>query len=266
MQFTHFAGLLIVALAISGVARAEELRELCPDRPLKGTSACTVDKGHWQLETDIANWTHDRVGGITTDLIFAPNPTLKYGLTDDVDIEVSFSPFVTERVRGRGVSSHTSGIGDTILRAKWHVAGSNGEDGLAVEPFVKLPTAKRGLGNRSVEGGLIAPYQSHLPGGWDLDVTPEADLLRNSADNGYHLAISGSVGISHALTTSWAFGADVYTQANFEPMHTERQSTFDVALVWQPKRAEFAVDFGVGFGLTRTAPGIEYSVGFSRRF
>ncbi len=45
--------LAVAAFLIAGSAQAAEtLRDLCPDRPAKGTAPCTVDAGHLQLEMD----------------------------------------------------------------------------------------------------------------------------------------------------------------------------------------------------------------------
>ena len=114
----------VLMLAGMGAARAEDLRDLCPDRPLKGTSACTVDAEHWQVESDIVNFTHDTSGGMTTDTLLAPNPTLKYGVTDTLDVEASLALFERVRVKAAGTTTTDSGIGDLYLRAKWHVAGN----------------------------------------------------------------------------------------------------------------------------------------------
>ena len=42
---------------------------ICTDRPSKATSACTVPKGSFQLETDLINWTWLR------DVVPSPLPT-----------------------------------------------------------------------------------------------------------------------------------------------------------------------------------------------
>ena len=57
-------------------------RAFCTDRPTKSTGACTVDAGHFQYETDLVNYTYDRVDGVTTQSWLAPNPTLKLGVTN----------------------------------------------------------------------------------------------------------------------------------------------------------------------------------------
>ena len=42
--------LLMLLAVLAGTAHAEELGPICPDRPGKGTSPCTVAPGHVQIE------------------------------------------------------------------------------------------------------------------------------------------------------------------------------------------------------------------------
>ncbi len=251
---------------LAGPVRASDLRDLCPDRPLKGTSACTVDAGHWQVETDLVNYARDRSGGVTTSTLLAPNPTLKYGLTDTLDIEAGIALYEEVRVRSGAATTSDRGIGDVYLRAKWHIAGTNGQDGVAIEPFLKLPTAWSALGNGAVEGGIIVPLQRNLPGGWQLGVTPEIDILRDQDGSGSHAATAVSVGLSHPITDALGVGADLWTQQDFDPTGTGRQYSFDVAATWQPKGVPFAFDAGANFGLNSQTPDVQVYVGVSRRF
>ncbi len=46
---------------------ADDASPICPDRPGKGTSPCTVDAGHLQLEVGLYDGQYQRRGGITTD-------------------------------------------------------------------------------------------------------------------------------------------------------------------------------------------------------
>ena len=64
-----------------------KLRAFCADRPAQATLPCTVDKGHFQLETDIFNATYDRSGGSVSDTYLFTNPTLKLGIAERTDIE-----------------------------------------------------------------------------------------------------------------------------------------------------------------------------------
>ena len=69
-------GLTLLALLASlgaNAAQAGDLRDFCPNRPGKGSPACILDAGHWQVETDIVDGTRDHRAGVTT------TPTLFVG-------------------------------------------------------------------------------------------------------------------------------------------------------------------------------------------
>ena len=262
------AGAMVLFLG-AGRAMAEDLRPLCPDRPSKGTSACTVDAGHVQVEADLANLTHDASGGVTSDAWAFANPTLKLGVTDSFDIEANLAPYVLIRTHDRtsGARSTVSGIGDLFLRAKLNLAGNaGGAFGLALEPYVKAPTAPSSVGNGAWEGGLLAPISYNLPMGWSLGVTPEADVIANASGSGRHLAVALPVGLGHSLGPI-AATVEVWTSQDFDPAGTTRQYSLDFAAAWQPPRQpNLQLDGGVNLGLNSATPGVQVYVGVARRF
>jgi hypothetical protein len=69
----------------------DEMRKFSPDRPTKGYSVRTVDAGHFELETDIFNYTYSNYLGVITRSTQAIDPTLKLGVTNWMDIEVQFN-------------------------------------------------------------------------------------------------------------------------------------------------------------------------------
>ena len=114
---------MAVGLMAAGLARADDapppdkskftlfnptpvadLRGLCTDRPTKSTGPCTVDAGHWQVESDVYNYTRMSVGGMTTTTELFTNPTLKLGLTNTLDFEINIAPY--ERI-----ATHVSSTG-----------------------------------------------------------------------------------------------------------------------------------------------------------
>jgi hypothetical protein len=276
-EMKRSALMLALALAAAAPAYAEPnggpsapaLRPLCPDRPSKGTSACTVDAGHLQLETDLFNETYDRDAGITNRTIVVVNPTLKLGLTDNFDIEANLAAYVRSSTYdgSSGARAATSSVGDLYLRAKLNLAGNSGGDlGLAIEPFVKAPVAKAGVGNRAWEGGLVVPVSYNLPMGWSLGLTPEADVLLNGSGSGRHLALELPVGLNHAIGPLQAT-VELWTSQDFDPAGTTRQYSLDFAAAWQPKaRPDLQLDGGVNLGLNRATPDVQVYVGLAHRF
>jgi Putative MetA-pathway of phenol degradation len=247
-----------------------DLRSLCTDRPTKSTSPCTVDAGHWQLESDVYNFTDDTAGGVTTTTQLFTNPTLKLGLTNTLDFEVNIVPYeeVTTHVAATGTSTTAAGVGDLFLKAKWNLAGDDGGNfGFALVPYLKVPTASAGVGNGAVEGGVIAPLQFNLPMNWQLVVDPEVDALANAVGPGHHVNTSGLLSFSYPATKTVTLSAEIWGDVNFDPTGRVTQSSFDLGAAWIPAKAPtFQLDGGVNLGLNRATPGVQAYLGVSRRF
>ncbi|MDB5478984.1 MAG: hypothetical protein JWO83_37 [Caulobacteraceae bacterium] len=246
----------------------DQLRALCTDRPTKSTGPCTVDAGHWQVESDLYNITVQRGGGMTTTTELFTNPTLKLGLTNTVDLEASMTPYERVTVKDHGVTTRASGVGDLFLRLKASLIGDDGGPvAIAIEPFVKLPTANRAIGNGAVEGGLIAPIQLNLQGGWQLLFDPEVDLLENAAGGGNHANAIGLVSLGKPVSKTVTLSAELWTDSNFDPAGRTSQFSADLGAAWIPAFApDVQFDGGVNLGLNRSTPDVQAYVGISHRF
>jgi hypothetical protein len=244
------------------------LRSLCTDRPTKSTGPCTVDAGRWQVESDIINATFQRNGGVTTDTYLYTNPTVKLGLTNTVDAELTLAPVESVVTHDHGASSTLTGVGDLYARVKWNLIGDDGGAvSIALAPTVKLPTARLGVGNGAVEEGLIAPISVNLPAGWSLTMDPEIDALKDQDGNGRHANYSGLLSFSHAVSKTLTGSAEVWGQVNDDPKGAVHQYSFDLALAWIPAALpNIQVDGGVNFGLNNATPGAQVYFGVSRRF
>jgi len=234
-----------------------DLRSFCTDRPTKYTMACTVDAGHWQIESDFFNSSSQHAYSIG-------DPTIKYGLTNTVDVELNVIPL--EIV----ASDHrtTAGVGDTFTKLKWNLIGNDsGDIAVALEPYVKIPTARHTIGNGAVEEGLIIPITANLPAGWVLALDPEADSLKNQSGVGYHLNYSGIVNVSHSLTKTTSFDLEYWSDVNRDPAGVQHQSSVDLGFMWMPtKMPNVQFDTGFDIGLNRETPGLVFQVGFAKRF
>jgi hypothetical protein len=245
-------------------------RAFCPDRPTKSTGPCTVDAGHFELESNLFNATFDRSGGQNTNTFLFSNPTLKLGVTNTTDFEVNWAPF--ERVdihdRRSGVQTHVQGVGDLYVRGKLSLIGDDGGDfALTISPFVKLPTASRGLGDGAVEEGVVIPMSFNLPQNWALTIDPEVDALENAADHGRHLNLSGLISFSRPLTKNVALSLELWSDVNIDPLKTVRQSSFDLGAAWiSPRHPNLQLDGGVNFGLNSATPAAQVYTGVSQRF
>jgi hypothetical protein len=245
-------------------------RSFCTDRPTKSTGACTVDAGHFQIESDVFNATYDRSFGQDTWTYLYTNPTLKLGVTNTVDVELNLVPYEDVEIKDRasGVRTRFSGVGDLFARVKWNLIGDDGGDvAIALAPFVKAPTAASGLGNDAVEAGLIIPVALNLPAGWSLTIDPEVDALKNAVGSGRHVNLSGLLSFSHAAGKALTLSVEVWSDVNLDPQQTVRQYSFDLGAAWIPaSHPNFQLDGGVNLGLNNVTPAVQAYVGVSQRF
>ncbi|MDB5693366.1 MAG: hypothetical protein JWO81_2429 [Alphaproteobacteria bacterium] len=238
--------------------------QICTDRPGKGNNACTVPAGTVQLETDLFNWTRMTDGGTRTDTILYTNPTLKFGLSDSADLQFSIAPYEEVRTRTGNVTDRIGGVGDLFVRYKQRLTATSARTQIALIPFVKLPTARRGIGNRKVEGGLAVPVNIDLPQDFSLSFSPELDLLADDDGHGRHLNLVNSINLGKTLGKV-TLGAELWGERNFDPAGTVDQVSADLMVSWVA-RPKLQFDAGVNFGLNRDTPDVQVYAGFSTRF
>lgn len=261
----------LVSVAFAAVACAAPANAsdgppaLCTDRPAKATSACTVPKGMVQFESDLLNFTRQTADGVATDTILYTSPEIKYGLGDSTDVEVAITPYETIRVHGGGGGTSIGGVGDLYLRVKQRLTDADAKTQLALIPFVKLPTAKVGIGNGKVEGGLVGTAQFSLPANLSLTVTPEIDALENGDLDGSHVQLAGAINLGRTLTSTLSTSVELWSAQNYDPGGTVRQYSLDGAFAWLAGPT-LQFDVGANLGLNRATPGLQTYAGVSTRF
>jgi Putative MetA-pathway of phenol degradation len=247
----------------------DQMRPFCTDRPTKSNLPCTVDAGHFQYEADIINWTYAHTDGVTANEYLIPNPTFKLGLTNTIDLELNIAPVEKVSASGPLGKQSLTGISNLILRTKVNLAGPEGGDfQAAIIPYVQLPTAKPGIGNKAVEGGAIAPISFALPQDFTLLFDPEVDILRNAENYGRHANFQNLANLSHALSASVTGYIELWGQVNNDPAGTTKQASLDLALSWLvwPDLPNLQFDIGTNIGLTAVTPKIQAYIGVSQRF
>lgn len=256
------AGLLCAPLVAH--AQSAAAPPICTDRPTKSNATCTVPAGEWQLETDIANATHDRQGTAVTNTVYPLNPYLKYGLGASTDIEVNWAPVVRIHTKDDGGRHSTTGSGDLVIRFKSRLYASD-QVSIAIIPFVKAPTAHSGIGNDHWEGGMIMPVGVGLPGGFSLTLGPEVDVLADADGRGHHVSLTNLVNVSRPLTSRLTFAVELWQQNNRDPAGTIKQQSADAALAFAVTPT-FQVDVGANLGLNAQTPGHQIYLGMAYRW
>jgi len=169
-----------------------------------------------------------------------------------MDFEAGANLYQSVRLRGGGVTSTASGMGDVFLHLKYDT-GDAGNFALVLDPYLKLPTTASAVGNGRLEGGLLLPMGYDLGRGWSLANTPEVDALANATGHGAHANISDVVGVGRSFADGLTLGAELWTDQNFDPAGTSSQYSFDLDAAKLIDNGT-QLDCGVNFGLNRQTP------------
>jgi hypothetical protein len=227
-----------------------------------------VDTGHFQYEADVVNASFLRLDGVTTDTTLIVNPTFKYGLAKDIDIEANIAAgeIVRTHDSGTGHDQTLGGVGDLYLRLKYEFLNTaGGTFQVALLPYVKVPTARLGVGDGAVEEGLITPVNIKLGGPFTLTLDPEFDLLKDSIGEGRHPNTAQLINLGIALPNNLTLYGELWGDWNFDPRGLIRQYSADTSLAWGVT-ARLQLDIGVNVGLNRTTPGAQVYLGVSQKF
>jgi len=250
------------ALLVAAAAQAEV--SICTDRPTKANAVCTVPAGRVQVETSVAGWSLTRQGGIRSELLTLGSTTAKYGLSATSDLQIGFTPIARLTVRQDGDRQRLSAVGDVVIRYKRRLTADHSRVQVGIIPFVKLPTAKRGLDNRRVEGGIAVPV-SVAAGKATVTFGPELDLLVDGDGDGHHLALVNLVNLGVPVANRMTLIGELWSNFNFDPAATVRQASADAAVAYSLSD-NFQLDVGANIGLTSDTPDIEILAGASIRF
>lgn len=254
------ARFLAAALVCAPTAlRAADDPAICPDRPSRSTGPCTVPAGKWQVETGLVDWTHDRSDGVSTDFSQWAGSGIKYGVSSNADIELWVTPLETLS------SGHDrqSSFGDTLLRVKYELTPDDAAVQVALDPFVKLPTANHRLGNGKVEGGLLVPIAVPLgKSPVTLSLGPEVDVLAGSDGHSYGLATQQVVNVGYAVDDKLSVSGEVW---GMWQRGTAAQRSADASVAYLLNK-RLQIDAGANVGLNRATPDVELYTGVSTEF
>lgn len=249
----------------SGAAAADEA-PICADRPGKATATCTVPEGSWQIETGLVDWAEQSGGGERDRSTVIGETTLKYGITSSADIEVDVTPIQWATSRVGPVHESASGFGDINLLFKQQLTSGAATVQVTLLPFVKVPTAKRSLGNGKWEGGLLVPIGYGIPNTrLALALTPEVDWVANGDGHGRHVAMAQVVGLGWQASDRLDLSAEIWGAWDWDPAGTTRQASADASVAYVASK-DVQLDAGANFGLNRVTPDVELYTGIAIRF
>lgn len=248
-------GVVVMAAGVQGlVAQGVDLRPLSTDRPDTTESPYTVDKGHFQIEMEMASMTRD--GGGESYALGEIN--LKYGIAANTDLQWVISSYEHE-------AGDPEGFGDMQLRLKQNLWGNDGGDtALAIMPFVQLPTGNSGVSSNEVEGGIIVPFAFEGIWGWSHGVQAEVDLVADELSDGHHFEFLVSATAAHDLTDKLGCFFELVGIVG-EGSEADTEAYFNTGLTYQLAE-NFQLDGGVRVGLTNDSDDFTPFVGISAKF
>lgn len=214
----------------------------------------TVAPGKLRVEVDGLRLSYDRAdaaGNKVTGVAVA-STVVTAGVTESLDLQAGIDLFLKRSVEFRGLRDSRAGIGDLYFRAKWTFWRDQGRGmAVAVMPYVKIPSNSAGLGNKSVEGGLIFPWEMNAGQGATAGAMLQWDMMRNDDDNGYdaHWHLTGYY---HQEITK-RFGA--YAEGMLSMYSTgfsKWESVVGVGLLFQVTKS-IQLDYELMRGLNRRA-------------
>jgi hypothetical protein len=254
-----------IGLGLAGAAAADP-SPICADRPGKATATCTVPPGHLQVETGLADWSLQRAGDERDTSLVIGETTVKYGLTDGSDIEFDVTPWQQATSRGRTFHERASGVGDVDLIYKRRLSSDDAPLQVTVRPFVKIPTAKRPLGNSVWEGGLLVPIGYAIPRSrLTIALTPELDWVADADGHGRHPAMSQVASLGWQASARLNLSAEIWGSRDWERDNIVRQYSADAAVAYLLS-GDVQLDAGANFGLNRETPDVELYTGIAKRF
>lgn len=261
----HLILLGIVAVGVASAAVADE-QPICPTRPGKSTSPCTVPAGHFQVETGLADWSVQTFDDERDTFLAIGETTFKYGLTDRSDIEVDVTPWERSTTTVGGMHQSASGFGDLYVSYKNELTPSDAALQLTLLPFVKIPTAKHSLGNGKWEGGLLVPIQYTIgKSPFSINLTPELDWAADANGGGHHAGMTQVASLGYQATPKLSISAEIWEHWDWDPSGTTRQASADASVAYLVNN-NLQLDAGANFGLNRNTPDVELYTGISKRF
>ncbi len=254
-QINKRVGAVVMAAGLQGVvAQGAELRPLSTDRPDTTESPFTVDKGHLQVEVEMASMTRDGSG----ESYALGEMNLKYGIGTDTDLQWVLSSYEHK-------AGGAEGFGEMQIRLKQNLWGNDGgHTALAIMPFIQIPTGSSGITSGEVEGGIILPFGIEGSHGWGYGLQAEVDLVADELSDGHHFEFLASATAAHDLTETLGCFLELVGIVG-EGAEAGTEAYYNTGLTCAVAE-HVQLDGGVRVGLTNDSDDFTPFVGISAKF
>lgn len=223
-------------VGLLGFFQPSQAREICTILPGDSAAACVVEQGNFQIETTPVRWVRDRDFDIVLDEVALGSTTLRYGLTDTLELDVGWAPFNVsiQTCNATGQRTRISGVGDVSLGVRKSLSSPDGSGiALALQGFVVAPTGRDRIGLGFWLTGLQLPFSAELPGGFSLGLTPGVERVANANGDGRHVGYTGAIRLSHDIGPITA-RAGFNLLLDDDPDLPFTQASTSLTIAWSP--------------------------------
>lgn len=225
----------------------------CPNRPDLGSGACTTEPGRVLVELSVLD--AERDGGGDTTLI--GDVLVRTGLGDTTELQIGWTALGVVRAPGERVT----GVGDVRIGVRQNLIDPTGEAfAAAIEPFVTLPTGRRGIGRGEASYGVAVPVNLPLDDLWALGLTGQASAEPDADGRGRHLALLGIAGLGYAIDDRVGVVGELSVERDDDPDDPATELLAAGSVAWRP-RDLLQLDLLVAAGLTRASPDVRVAIG-----
>lgn len=255
--------LILSALLSSHAEDSSHPRPISTDRPDTTESAYTVPSGMFQMEASLLDFSRDHRGAprAHSQWIFG-QVNFKYGVSKSTDAQVIINTHsVAGQVEG-GDRTYSKGFGDITLRIKRNLWGNDiGTTAFAVMPYLTFPT-HTGMSDCAWAGGIILPFSTTLPNGWNLGLMTELDFRDRATDGAGRFQWLHSATTGIPLTTKLSAYVEFVSIASPTAPH---QLSTNAGLTYQIN-PNLIIDSGCRIGISRSSPDLGVFSGISIRY
>lgn len=254
---------LIAAPAFAQDAR----RDFCADRPGKGSPTCTLDPGVFQAEAGFIDYSRLDHGGVEGTEYDYGAMTLRWGLTESLEGQILWTPYIVSRETVGAATSEESGGGDIGVSLRQNLISPDGSGtSVAIQVIVTAPTGSDGVSADVWEGALMLPVSFEVGEDTALTGMIELDVVGDAAGGGHHAAWAGVIGVEHGIG-DFTLAGEVWVQRDDDPLGAATQASAGAQLMWTPSSLDdVQFDVGVDFGLNSETPDIAIGAGVAKRF
>jgi hypothetical protein len=258
-RIASFIAIAAVAMSATAARAQAPTRPLSTDRPDRTESAYSVPPEHFQLEMDFVSFGHFENDDLTVDGFALAPFNVKYGFTNNVDVQIVFAPYLRTETTAGGDEDVDDGTGPMGLRFKINLAGNDdGGTAVALLPYIVAPTRGADKTDYTLYG-LVVPVAFPLAGDRALGVMAGVEQL--GEDDPFAVA---SATVSTPLAGGWSGFLELYSIFDgFDDADTQIV-TIDAGAVFAPGD-DWALDAGVYYGITSDAESWRVFVGASAR-